>query len=503
MQILRNIPPIVWVLATSVVVQLLTLHSGHDWGDDFALYILQARSLLESSIPELMAVTAFLHTHSSCIVGPLFYPWGVPVMLSPVYAAFGLNMLAFKLLYLGLFFLFLFSLYVFACSRMQGFALWAFVGFFALNNSYLDFAGQITSEIPFVLVSFLTLTVMGRVYVEQRPLMEKYADAVLVGLLCVVCATVRANGIFALCTLLCVFAVNVLQHRGSGDMAARLRLYAVPCVVFVLCYGLWLAYFPSGTGSYIDYMQELTPAVLLSNTLYNISALGDFFVIPGFPQAKYITLVLTLPLALWGVLRHFRRYYHFLLFAAATFALFTIWPFRHGARFFLPLFPLYLFFAFLGLDALMQYAQSHRPQWEIWIRRIGGGVMGIMLCVTLVTSVYRVLPGEKVWKQEGEYGPYSASAQDLFRYVRENTAKDSVMVFFKPRVMSLLTDRRAVLLETAADITEAHSGMYLIFFRWEDNGFGQMRFAEVQQLQQEGRLESIYANKEFEMFKLR
>ena len=38
-------------------------------------------------------------------------------------------------------------------------------------------------------------------------------------------------------------------------------------------------------------------------------------------------------------------------------------------------------------------------------------------------------------------GPYSEDSVELFQYIQKNTKEDSIVLFFKPRVMTLYTGR--------------------------------------------------------------
>ena len=76
------------------------------WGGDFSAYIMQARSIFQFSTGEFLENNRVTVEQSSTWVGPVAYPWGFPVMLAPVYATWGLHLLAIKmvgvLFYLGL-----------------------------------------------------------------------------------------------------------------------------------------------------------------------------------------------------------------------------------------------------------------------------------------------------------------------------------------------------------------------------------------------------------------
>jgi hypothetical protein len=84
------------------------LTNGHDWGDDFAAYIMQAKSITEGRHSEFIEANRFTIEQSSYPIGPVAYPWGFPVLLAPFYALFGLNMIALKSVSIICFLLFLF-----------------------------------------------------------------------------------------------------------------------------------------------------------------------------------------------------------------------------------------------------------------------------------------------------------------------------------------------------------------------------------------------------------
>ncbi len=90
------------IITLSLGIGASTLTRGHQWGDDFAWYIVQAKSILDGSTNEFMQQSAFTNGESTTHLGPLAYPWGYPLILAPVYATKGISPLALKLP--GLFF---------------------------------------------------------------------------------------------------------------------------------------------------------------------------------------------------------------------------------------------------------------------------------------------------------------------------------------------------------------------------------------------------------------
>src|SRR5918996_2866703 len=125
--------PLLLIILISLVIGASTLSRGHQWGDDFAWYILQAKSILNGTTNEFMEISAFTNGQSTTHLGPLAYPWGYPLILVPVYAVKGISPLALKLP--GLFFYagFLVCLYFLMKARLTEAESLIVVSLFAFN----------------------------------------------------------------------------------------------------------------------------------------------------------------------------------------------------------------------------------------------------------------------------------------------------------------------------------------------------------------------------------
>ena len=64
----------------------INIKSSHDWGDDFAQYIHQAKNIT-AGIPQQQ--TGYIYNPEFHHLGPPAYPVGFPLLLAPVYAIFG------------------------------------------------------------------------------------------------------------------------------------------------------------------------------------------------------------------------------------------------------------------------------------------------------------------------------------------------------------------------------------------------------------------------------
>ncbi len=138
------------VLAAIVVIGLfygLTFRAGHAWGDDFAMYIIQARNLAAG---QFAGPTGYIYNPNIAVLGPRAYPPLFPLLLAPIYLLRGLDFTAMKV---GILLLFLAALYLIfeICRKRLDFlpsvAVVLTVGFSPL---FWEFKDNVVSDLPFL-----------------------------------------------------------------------------------------------------------------------------------------------------------------------------------------------------------------------------------------------------------------------------------------------------------------------------------------------------------------
>lgn len=160
---MRFVPYILSALA--MILSGLMLYNGHNWGGDFSQYIAQAIALADNNIALQIANNTYIIENSPLRngLGPHIAPWGVSLLLAPIYKIFGFNLIAFKMLIVAIYGIFVFVFYRF-CER---FLEWRFcviaTMLFALNPMFLSFCNNIISDIPFLLFSFLSVVFFGKI----------------------------------------------------------------------------------------------------------------------------------------------------------------------------------------------------------------------------------------------------------------------------------------------------------------------------------------------------
>ena len=424
---LKNLTLII-ILIVSIVIGSSQLTRGHEWGDDFAAYIMQAKSIFRGDMQNFVEHNNITIHQSSTQIGPVAYPWGYPLILMPVYAAKGTSPLALKLPGLFFFAAFLICIYVLTKGRLTQTESLLFVSLFAFNPLHLNFLDQILSDIPFLFLSTLALLLM----MKERP--DSTLNATLLGAVIAFAFFIRTTGILLLASFLVVEFFKIWNKETTPESNAKaLQDAVVVCVVFG---GMWIVYsliFPGGSESYFDQLEGFTVKTALRSTSAYFQLFSSFFGTSMVWRYLYYVLFSFFLIGAW-----MRRKEDAILivFFLLWVLLLVIWPIWQGPRFIFPLLPIFIYFIFQGMRAVISKlpANYHQPgQWifyGIWL-----SIIGIFLFNSIIDA-YTNLQNDRSIN-----GPFDLYSMEVYNFVKEKTPADSVIIFFKPRAMRLMTER--------------------------------------------------------------
>lgn len=508
----------IFLLLVAVACVLLygTLTMGHGWGDDFAAYVMQAKSLAEGAPGSFAKANEFTIVNSSRAIGPVTAPWGYPLLLAPAYAVFGLNLFALKAVGALSYALFLGSLWFgFRRAHSPSFFL-CLAGIFALHPGLLAFPNNLLSDLPFLVLSTLSVVLIGVLVVERRQIFPGLWDSVLLGGLIAAAYFVRTNGALLLVTLCFSQLVSYLAGRhdqsqkrpnrelpskftGTPGSAGRfwtkpIFVILVPYVVFSCLFVVWDLFLPSGGASHTSYMQTASLATIRNNLHFyllerEISA--EFF--SGVPYG-YAFYLASIPLAIAGAIRRIRTDYHAIAYVAMTFVLYAIWPFTQGLRYLFPVLPFYVSFVLSGLEAFQ--GSSATVVGRVRALACYGPVVVVLFCFGLQST--RRMHENIARDREVPDGPFATGSRDLFSYVSEHTGKGSTIIFFKPRAMRLMTDRKSIMINKADELAR---GDYLCLYKG-GTAYNQVSVEIVEALMLSGSARLIYDNGDFKLYSL-
>ncbi len=87
------------IVLSCTVLCILNSEKGHNWGGDYSLYIHQTKSINENRSHQLAIANKYVVENSSVhSFSPTLYPWGFPLLLTPIYTIYDDDYTAFRFL---------------------------------------------------------------------------------------------------------------------------------------------------------------------------------------------------------------------------------------------------------------------------------------------------------------------------------------------------------------------------------------------------------------------
>jgi hypothetical protein len=133
------------------------------------------------------------------------------------------------------------------------------------------------------------------------------------------------------------------------------------------------------------------------------------------------------------------------------------YPYWQGPRYIFPLLPIFIYFIFQGMKVVINklprefHLTGQRIFYTFWIL-----ISGIFL-ITSSANAYANLQNERMIN--GPFDPYS---REVYEYIKQETPPESTVIFFKPRVMVMMTDHPAIM---STECDRMLKGDYLVLSR--------------------------------------
>lgn len=447
----RRVGPLGGLLALSAVLAMATHLPGHTQGDDFALYLRQARSLFEGDIGAVVADNRFAVLNSDTGFSPMAYPWGWPLLLSPFVHLFGLDYDRLKLVVVAAFCVWLAVFHGIVRRRIGAGPALAVTAVLATAPAYLEHTGQLLSEFPHLAVAAAVVWWYDRIR-ARGPLTEGATrDLVILGALASAAFNVRREGLVFVAVVAGIQVAELLvARRRAAASAVRRRSRNRP----VAWRPAWrtvalphAAFAAVTVGS-----QLLLPTTLLPDNGNSAGYIDDRF--GDYPRvlSKHLQLgerplvgVALLVVAVIGAAIGVRRRPAtdgFLVLLTVLTALMIGTHFRLVERYWFQVTPWVVYFVGVALLEAARVAVRHRPRAALLAAVVP------LLAVVVVHGV--VVAGDirdaRRFADAGrvQIGPAHPDVAPIFDAVRANTPPSAVIAYFRARTMTLLTDRRSI-----------------------------------------------------------
>ena len=462
------------IIAVIGVFYLSTIREGHAWGGDFSMYIHHAKNIAEGIDYK---DTGYIYNPFYPSLGPKTYPPIFPLLLSPIYKCFGLNLTAMKIEIILIFLVSLFMVFWTFRNELHFQYLVAMIAVIGFNPYFWYFKDNVLSDIPFLLWVYLSLFFIHQASQSSKSQRAQLLYAILIGLFICISYGTRSIG---LVLIPCLLIYDIIRSKRPTQLAI------IATLLFVFLMVLQTIFLHSDS-SYFDQF-AINPKVIFRNLfLYakSLSALWD----NGYSEVLRGALFVTVcALAITGYLARIKdRITIFEIFLLLYVVPVIVWP-SQGARSLIPVIPLYIFYALVGIK------RTNFPRHKEIERSV---------FITLVVVIFVSYMGKYTTI---DYGPIQDGIAkketiELFDYIKEETNEKDVFIFAKPRVLSLFTGRRASVYHHTQDPKDLWDYFYeinatYIIVAWDRE--------ELRPLIESYRdsLQEVYSNSDFGVYRI-
>ena len=475
------------IILSVFLINSISFKEGHNWGGDFPQYIAQAKSINDGTIDKMLENSTFRYEKSdSVLLAPKLYPWGFPILLVPIYHLFGFNVIAMKF-FVNLFFLFSIAIiYLILKGKINNIQNMLIIAIIAYNPYFFHFKEHILSDIPFLFFSLFSIFLIQQFIIKKKFWLNESYCYVLIGIFMFISYSIRINGIVL---FPCLFLAQILEYKYSNKDYSRKYLavfkYLIPYIAFSVLILIMGMTFPMES-TYADHFELITLKGIFSNVTYYATLLGHFFS-TLIPKSGKIIYLITIPFVILGLLEKIKEDYLYVAFSIFTVCLYILAPGRDGLRYLFPIIPFYLYFLFAGINKI-SFILSNKDI-NIDMGLMTGIPLILLFLLTISVNMYR----QHNMKENIVPGPFQKDSVELFNYISLNTNKDSIIIFNKPRVMTLYTNRKSARITNFGKIKESGAG-YIVC--WQNSP------VDLEMQKNSRRADKIFVNTTFNLYQL-
>jgi len=450
--------PYLLLLLFAIPLFGMNVHSYHQWGDDYAQYIKEAQNIAAGR-PYYQSNYVFNPLNT--IYGPPLYPPGFPLLLSPIILYWGLNIKA--MLYLITLFLAILLFVLYSYFRKSSSAPTAVcLSVIVVYCSYIiDFKQHVLSDIPCLLCV--------SIYLNLRKGKELNATRIIfLACTAAMAILIRSQAILLLAAEGLWLAIDVYKRIVAGRFSPAALS---PLLIIFFSAGIYFVvnklvfhtpqdavnYYKNFYTWHTDYA-----GIIYTDTLYFITLIKDIFQHSshGFISQALVSVMSYAGLVsgiLGFILVIRKRILMEDLFFMLMCLLIIITPVHEGLRFFLPAVPLYILYCKEGIYRLLKKTTQVRP-YKIAI---------------LLTVIYLALGHEDYLRAakvpDYIWSPNTRNDTVAFQYLIDHTGKDDIILFAKPRALTLYTNKRAMVIAYTASLDVAKKqidSMHIKYLLW-------------------------------------
>ncbi len=428
----KKVSIIIFILAgLSFCFGLLYLETGQEWGDDFALYLSQAKALKDGNVSQLLEYNKWSMDNSEGMIGPYLYPVGLPI-LEWVYLKF------FPFSWVGL------KVFQWLIFVLSGFCFLGFIkkygdfsngwliflmSFYWLHPKMIEFSDRLMSDtlyLSLVSVFFYALFQLNSNSKKSKGLI--YNSLILMSLIAV--SLTRVVGFVLVGTWL----FKIIYDYKNGDKIS----HSIPFFLIGLLSIVYIKIMDARLESnHVEALNQVSLELLGKHFLHYLELIGiyTFWHLRVIPFLGYLVGLVFIFILVLGLRREklFWQLMPVLFFVLASVGILIIWPFYQGVRFLMPIMPFVLVMVVQLINKL-EFKKLFLGKYQDKLPII---LAAFVIVQGLLTTVYgfRFLQTNRVWTMESRH---------VYQFVQNQVPDSAIISFDKPRWLHYATGKRTI-----------------------------------------------------------
>jgi len=426
------------------------LNRGHEWGDDFAAYMLQAKAVANGTMEEQSYINRVIHASrmdfsNEGIPDQVTYVWGYSLVLSVLYRVLGFDFqngipLLYKLPNLIAYALFIAAVFLFYRRRFSYAPSLFLALLLALNVEMVKEVNTLMTDVFCLSLSMIALLMM-EMFLECGSAKRKAILGVGLGMVLWYNYEVRLNGVTVILVVLMGHAIHLLRTRlGAG----KKWVHAVPYAVLLAMLLISVCVLPTATSN-SSHIARGSRTQMFYNVGFYIKIISNWFhqMIPAAIPFKQGVLWGIYALIVIGIIcSGICRNLHLTTLLVGTFGVLVLLPYVQTLRYTFNALPLLLLFAGYGMQRLCGIlGRRITGVVKKALRVTGYAAMVIVVCGMFAQILEQIALNQELGGENYRFGAYSDDALDIYAYIREHTEEDVKIACSKPRALMLNTDR--------------------------------------------------------------
>ena len=428
------------------------IFSGHVLNGDFALYVRQAQSIVNLDPQKVLAdMQIMIESSTYQRYSPVLYPWGYPLLLSPLVYFFGINYTVFKIFGCVCFLLSMVLLYLNFYNKGNRKEALITVFLIGLNLLYLYFGNVVISELPYLLFVVLTLYCINILSKQDFERVSIFYY-LIIGLLLFMCFQIRTEGIFLTASLFASQIYLVVKNKQkSRKVIQKYILYGIIPYLFALfLFCSFSVFFPAGFLEHTTHLEIIN----LDSILRNIK---NYFTVPRdvlYIDSLYFYILFWV-LTIIGIYKSFKSCIAEITYLLLAITMLVFWPYSE-MRYWLSIIPFLVFFFIRGIFFLADI--THKK----WVKSLSYLVIFILMFPigfkTAIQLNKKIVPyNNRNLDVEGE------TSTAMLQFINTHTSENDIIACSESRAIYLYTGRLSCNLSDELSKTIEKANWYVLF----------------------------------------